>query len=89
MRQHAADMPVEELLALTAHMVGQILAMQDQRKMTPAMGMKLIADNIEQGNREAIDGLSKSEGTATCRKSCRRRPRSSSRKRRRRSCRRR
>jgi hypothetical protein len=63
MRQHAADMPAEEILALTAHMVGQILAMQDQRKMTPAMGMKLIADNIEQGNREVIDGLSKSEGT--------------------------
>ncbi len=64
MRQYAADMPAEEILALTAHMVGQILAIQDQRKMTPAMGMKLIADNIEQGNREAIDGLSKSEGTA-------------------------
>jgi len=39
-----------EVLAAFAILTGQALAMQDQRKMTPAQGMILIEQNIELGN---------------------------------------
>ena len=48
------DVQSDELLAIMAHTTGACLAFQDQRKMTPQQGLKLIGDNIEAGNREAI-----------------------------------
>lgn len=57
LRKYTGKLDSSEMLALSAYMVGQILAMQDQRKMTPAMGMNLIASNIELGNKHAIDSL--------------------------------
>ena len=46
-----------EMLAIASHFVGQLIALQDQRKVTPDMAMKLVARNIEIGNASAIDGL--------------------------------
>ena len=63
-RKHGGTLTDDEILALTAHFIGQLVAMQDQRVMTPAMAMKIIAYNIEQGNQEAIDRLGNSAGTA-------------------------
>lgn len=57
-------MSAQEMLALSAHLVGQIIAMQDQRTVTPEMAMKIVARNIEQGNQEAVDGLSAPAGRA-------------------------
>lgn len=57
MKQHGAELKAEELLAVAAHLVGQLIAMQDQRTMTPAMAMQLVGQNIERGNLEAIDNL--------------------------------
>jgi len=54
LRKHASRLSAMEMLALAAHLVGQLIAMQDQRSLTPAMALKLVSDNIEQGNREAI-----------------------------------
>ena len=45
------------MLALSAHLVGQIIAMQDQRKMSPAMAMEIVAKNIERGNGEVLTEL--------------------------------
>lgn len=65
MRAHAGDLPADEILAITAHLVGQLIAMQDQRRFTPDLVMKIVSNNIEQGNREVVDGLlTKTEGRA-------------------------
>ena len=57
MQQHGAELQAEELLAVAAHLVGQLIAMQDQRTMSPAVAMQLVGQNIERGNLEAIDNL--------------------------------
>lgn len=51
------DLPSIELLAVMSNMVGKIMAMQDQRRMTVASAMELVARNIEEGNRQAVAGL--------------------------------
>lgn len=61
-RVHGATLDASELLAITAHLCGQLIALQDQRKMTPAMAIELVQQNLEQGNREVIDGLLKAPG---------------------------
>ena len=62
--KHAGKLDASEMLALAAHAIGQIVAFQDQRKMTPDMALSLISRNIEQGNREAMNAMSKTEGTS-------------------------
>lgn len=57
MRTHGAEIPADELLAVAAHLVGQLIAMQDQRTMTSSMAMQIVTANIERGNQEAIHGL--------------------------------
>lgn len=64
LRKHAGHLDATDMLALSAHMVGQIVAMQDQRKVTRDMALQVIMDNIEQGNREVLDGLRTSSGSA-------------------------
>ena len=54
LRMHGAEMPPEELLAVAAYTVGQLIALQDQRTTTPDMAMEIVARNIELGNSEAI-----------------------------------
>lgn len=55
--KEAASMPAEELLAVLSQVLGMMIAYQDQRKYTPAMIMELVQQNIEVGNRRAIDKL--------------------------------
>lgn len=64
LRKHGDKLTATEMLALSAHLVGQIIAMQDQRTTTPAMAMQIVSENIEQGNREVLDGLSFPKGAA-------------------------
>lgn len=54
MRKHQ-ELPPDEMLAVAAYFVGQLLALQDQRRMTPAMGLQVISSNIEAGNAQAIE----------------------------------
>jgi len=56
-RKSGQELQAEEILAITAHFVGQLVALQDQRKYTAEMVMTLVSENIEQGNKEAIEGL--------------------------------
>jgi hypothetical protein len=51
------DLDAAVILAILSHMVGQVVAMQDQRKYTSEMVMTLVAQNIEQGNQEMVDSL--------------------------------
>ena len=64
LNKHAGALDATEMLALASHMVGQIVAMQDQRKVTPNRAMEIVARNIEQGNGEVLAELGKSAGTA-------------------------
>lgn len=48
------DLESDVLLAISAQFVGMLLALQDHRKYTPAMGMALINENIATGNQNAV-----------------------------------
>lgn len=61
--KHGTTIDATDLLAILSHMVGQVIAMQDQRIYTPEVVMALVSSNIAQGNKEAFDSLMKSEGT--------------------------
>jgi hypothetical protein len=63
LKQEAADVPAQELLAIVSHVLGQLIAMQDQRKMSPSQAMMIVSANIEQGNREALRAVSSAGGT--------------------------
>lgn len=62
--KHADDMSALELLAVAANMVGKLVAMQDQRTITPARAMEIVAKNIEIGNTQVIEKLNDTEGHA-------------------------
>lgn len=57
-------MSAEEVLALCAFMTGGAIAMQDQRKMTPAQAMDIVQRNIEAGNRTTLEILLSAGGRA-------------------------
>ncbi len=57
------DLPARELLAVAANLVGKLVAMQDQRTMTPAEAMEIVAMNIEHGNKQVLDQLAASRGS--------------------------
>jgi len=56
-RRYGQLLDAAEILAIAAHIVGQLIALQDQRKMTREMALQLIMANIEQGNQEVIQKL--------------------------------
>lgn len=45
--KHADCLSALELLAVAANMLGKLVALQDQRKVTPSMAMEVVAQNIE------------------------------------------
>lgn len=53
-----------EQLAILSSLVGQLVAMQDQRRYTAEALMELVASNIELGNKTVISQLHKTEGQA-------------------------
>ena len=61
-KRHLTPDTQERVLAVAAQVVGQVIAMQDQRKMTRAMVMDLVLANIEAGNRQVIDSLLNAKG---------------------------
>lgn len=52
----------ERVLAIASQIVGKILAMQDQRTMTPERGLAIISANIEAGNQQVIANLIDEKG---------------------------
>lgn len=53
-----------EMLAIASQFVGNLIALQDQRRVTPAMAMELVSKNIEIGNQAAIEGVMMTKGEA-------------------------
>jgi hypothetical protein len=62
--KHADKITAVELLAVAANMLGKLVALQDQREFSPTMVMEIIAKNIEHGNKQALEQLSKTVGSA-------------------------
>lgn len=60
--KHADKLTAQELLAVAANMLGKLVAMQDQRTMSPAMAMEIVAQNLEHGNLDVIKLLTNSKG---------------------------
>lgn len=56
-RKHADKLTSLELLAVASNMLGKLVAMQDQRTITPTMAMDVVAKNIEYGNKNLIEEL--------------------------------
>ncbi len=54
LKPFADELGNDTMLAVLAYTVGQLIALQDQRKMTAEMAMATVSANIEQGNRDAI-----------------------------------
>lgn len=53
LRKHQ-HLPPDEMLAVASYFLGQLIALQDQRKLTPVMAMQIVSSNIEAGNAHAI-----------------------------------
>jgi hypothetical protein len=53
-----------EMLAIASQFVGNLIAAQDQRRFTSQQVMRLVSDNIEEGNRMAIAALLDTKGSA-------------------------
>lgn len=62
LRKHGEKLDQQELLALLSQMVGQMVAVMDQRRFTPAGCFAIIKANIEAGNKGLVDSLLKSKG---------------------------
>jgi hypothetical protein len=60
--KHASKLTALELLAVGANMLGKLVALQDQRTVTPKHAMEVVAQNIEHGNKQVLDQLSRTKG---------------------------
>ena len=58
MKKHANKLTGIELLAIAANMVGKLVALQDQRTVTPERAMRVVADNLQCGNQQVLAQLS-------------------------------
>lgn len=64
MNKHARKVTSIELLAIAANMLGKLIALQDQRMITPAVALEIVSKNIELGNEQALREVSQSRGSA-------------------------
>lgn len=62
MRKHGEKLSDQEILALMSQFVGMLIALQDQRILTPSQAMEIVASNIEIGNRLVIEDLMRGKG---------------------------
>lgn len=58
------DLTQIEILAVIANMVGKALAFQDQTKGDADFYMRIVINNLEEGNRQAAAELMKPAGRA-------------------------
>ena len=63
LKKHADELDSLEMLAIAANMLGKLVAMQDQRKVTSDMGMEVVGKNIELGNRQVLKQLANTKGS--------------------------
>ena len=61
-RPYADTLGGAGMLACAAYTVGQLIALQDQRSVTPAMAIDLVQANIEAGNQHAMAEVMSADG---------------------------
>lgn len=66
LKRHAdeGDLSALEMLAVAANMVGKLIALQDQRVVTPGQALDVVTANIKIGNAQVVDLISKPRGRA-------------------------
>lgn len=64
LERHAGALPAEHMLACAAQLVGQIAALQDQRRYTGEMAMAIISENIRVGNAAVLANIGATRGNA-------------------------
>lgn len=64
LKRYAGKLDATEFLAVTAHMVGQIIAFQDQRTVTREIAVDIVISNIGLGNQEVVEDLQNTKGQA-------------------------
>lgn len=47
-------MPAQRMLAIASQFVGHLIVLQDPRVCPPAMALRIVQENIEQGNHAAM-----------------------------------
>lgn len=52
----------QEILAIASLIVGIIIALQDQTKLTPEMAMEIVTKNIQLGNQAVVNDLLNKKG---------------------------
>lgn len=62
--KHADKLTALELLAVASNMLGKLVALQDQRTVTPDRAMEVVVRNLEHGNKMVVDQLLQSKGRA-------------------------
>lgn len=62
--KHGDKIDAKEMLAVAGNMLGKLIALQDQRTMTPKEAVEIVVKNIEYGNQQAFDELHKTKGRA-------------------------
>jgi len=62
--KHADKLTALELLAVAANFVGKLVAMQDQRSVTPKMAMTIVEKNMLLGNQQVIAMINETKGNA-------------------------
>ena len=64
LKKHTEGMSPLEMLAVASNMVGKLVALQDQRAITPKHAMELVAKNIEEGNQQTLEKMTEPAGRA-------------------------
>lgn len=64
LNMRAPELSALELLAVAANMVGKLIAMQDQRKVSPEFAMEIVIHNIKIGNEQIFNLLDSPRGSA-------------------------
>ena len=62
MRPYVDKLGPQGTLAVASALVGQLIALQDQRVMTPKTLMEIVARNIEAANQDVIAALRDAPG---------------------------
>lgn len=63
LRVHQDRLSAPEILAIVAHMVGQLIAFQDQNAVSKDDALAIVQENIVLGNTEALESLQNGTGS--------------------------
>lgn len=52
LKKYSDQLPLHEIMALVAHYLGSLIAIQDPEIMTSAVALQVVKDNIQAGNQQ-------------------------------------